>query len=395
MPEQNNEKTTQSDKVRRGPLDGLLIADFSRVLAGPYCTMLLGDLGATVIKVESPSGDDTRGWMPPERDNVATYYLSINRNKHSITLDFNDSTDLQLAHELAARADVFIENFKPGGLKRFGLDFDSVQQKNAGIIYASISGFGTAQGASLPGYDLIVQAVSGLMSLTGDSDGPAYRSGISVFDVMAGLHAAIGILAALNHRNRTGEGQHVEVSLLATALSGMVNQTSAYVAGGVVPTRMGNAHPSLFPYEPLPTADKELVIAAGNNGQFEKLCQLLDLPELPHDPRFANTKSRNHNRDTLRPLLVERLRTKTANEWFQILSTAGIPCGPINSVEGGIMLARELGLDPVVEVGIGDDAVPMIRHPISFSLTPPRHELPPPSLGQDNEQIRAWLTHSS
>jgi len=174
----------------------------------------------------------------------------------------------------------------------------------------------------------------------------------------------------------------------------MVNQTSAYVAGGVIPTRMGNAHPSLFPYEPLPTADLDLVIAAGNNGQFSKLCEILDLPELPRDPRFANTKDRNRNRDALRPLLVERLRTRTANEWFHRLSAAGVPCGPINSVEGGITFARELGLDPVVEVATGDDAVPMIRHPITFSLTPPRHKLPPPALGQDNEQIRAWLSQT-
>ena len=394
MPEQNNEKNTQETNQRQGPLDGLLIADFSRVLAGPYCTMLLGDLGATVIKVESPSGDDTRSWIPPERDGVATYYLAINRNKRSVTLDLNDSADLQLAHELAARADIFIQNFKPGGLKRFGLDYDAVQQRNTGIIYASISGFGTAQGASLPGYDLIVQAMSGLMSLTGDPDGPAYRSGISVFDVMAGLHAAIGILAALNHRNHTGEGQHVEVSLFASALSGMVNQTSAYVAGGIIPTRMGNAHPSLFPYEPLPTADLDLIIAAGNNGQFSKLCEILDLPELPRDPRFADTKDRNRNRDALRPLLIERLRTRTAQEWFRRLSAAGVPCGPINNIEGGIAFAREIGLHPVVEVGAGDDAVSMIRHPISFSLTPPRHKLPPPALGQDNEQIRAWLSQT-
>ena len=394
VPEQKNEKNTQGTGRRQGPLDGLLVADFSRVLAGPYCTMLLGDLGATVMKVESPAGDDTRTWMPPDRHGVATYYLAINRNKRSVIFDFNDSVDLRLARELAARADVFVENFKPGGLKRFSLDYDSVHRQNPGIIYASISGFGTAQGASLPGYDLIVQAMSGLMSLTGDLDGPAYRSGISVFDVMAGLHAAIGILAALNHRNRTGEGQHVEVSLFASALSGMVNQTSAYVAGGVIPTRMGNAHPSLFPYEPLPTADLELVIAAGNNGQFGKLCEILDLPELPNDPRFASTKDRTRNRDTLRPLLVERLRTRTANEWFHRLSAAGVPCGPINSVEGGIVFARELGLDPVVEVGAGDDTVPMIRHPISFSLTPARHELPPPALGQYNEQIRAWLSQT-
>src|SRR5215471_15256162 len=295
MPQQDNEHSNRSIDQCPGPLDGLLIADFSRVLAGPYCTMLLGDLGATVIKVESPSGDDTRNWIPPDRNGVSTYYMAINRNKRSITLDFNDPTDLQLAYNLSSRADIFIENFKPGGLKRFGLDYDSIQKLNAEIIYASISGFGTAQGASLPGYDLIVQAMSGLMSLTGDPDGPAYRSGISVFDVMAGMHTTIGILAALNHRNRTGEGQHVEVSLLASALSGLVNHTSAYVAGGVTPRRMGNAHPSLFPYEPLPTADKDLIIIAGNNGQFRQLCNVIGLPDLPNDPRFTNNDDRTRN----------------------------------------------------------------------------------------------------
>ncbi|HYB01791.1 MAG TPA: CoA transferase [Ktedonobacteraceae bacterium] len=392
MPQQDNEHSTRNTDQRPGPLDGLLIADFSRVLAGPYCTMLLGDLGATVIKVESPIGDDTRNWLPPDRDGVATYYMAINRNKRSITLNFHDPADLQLAYELASRADIFIENFKPGGLKRFKLDYDSVKQLNPGIIYASISGFGTAQGASLPGYDLIVQAMSGLMSLTGDADGPAFRAGISVFDVMAGLHTTIGILAALNHRNHTGEGQHVEVSLFATALSGMVNQSTAYVAGGVVPTRMGNAHPSLFPYESLPTADLDIIIAAGNNRQFTKLCEILGVPALPEDPRFAHTKDRTRNREELRPLLVERLRTKSANEWFQLLTEAGVPCGPINSVEGGVKFAQEIGLDPIVEVGIGDHAVPLVRHPITFSLTPPRHTLPPPALGQDNELIRAWLS---
>lgn len=387
---QESEKKVDAEH-RPGPLDGLLIADFSRVLAGPYCTMLLGDLGATVIKVESPGGDDTRGWLPPEHDGISTYYLAINRNKRSITLDFNDVADLQLARELAARADIFIENFKPGGLKRFGLDFEAVQKDNPAIIYASINGFGSAQGAALPGYDLIVQAMSGLMSLTGDADGPPYRAGISVFDVMAGMQTTIGILAALNHRNRTGEGQHVEVSLYAAALSGLVNHTSAYVAGGVIPHRMGNAHPSLFPYEALPTADAELIIAAGNNGQFRKLCEVLDLSDLPDDSRFAKNEDRNRNRAVLRPLLVERLRTRSAREWFQKLTAAGVPCGPINNIEGGVNFAREIGLDPVVEVGSGTEAVPMIRNPISFSLTPPQYKLPPPALGQDNELIRNWL----
>ena len=393
MPDPMSEKVHMDTNRRSGPLDGLLIADFSRVLAGPYCSMLLGDLGATVIKVESPTGDDTRTWMPPIRDGVSTYYLAINRNKRSVTLDLKNRDDLRLAQELATRADVFIENFKPGGLRRFGLDYDAIRQHNPRIIYASISGFGTAEGASLPGYDLVVQAISGLMSLTGDPDGPAYRSGISVFDVMAGLHTAIGILAALNHRNGTGEGQHVELSLLASALSGLVNHTSAYVAGGVVPTRMGNAHPSLFPYEPLPTADRDLIIIAGNNGQFHKLCAVLGLADLPNDPRFANNDDRTRNRDLLRPLLVERLRTKTADEWFHVLTDAGVACGPIYNIAGGVNFAREIGLDPVVEVGSGDDAIPMIRNPITFSATPARYELPPPALGQDSDAIRAWLSH--
>ncbi|HEY8326198.1 MAG TPA: CoA transferase [Ktedonobacterales bacterium] len=377
---------------RPGPLDDLLIADFSRVLAGPYCSMLLGDLGATVIKVESPTGDDTRTWAPPVRDGVATYYLAINRNKRSVTLDFKQPDDLRLAQELAARADVLIENFKPGGLKRFGLDYDTTSQRNPGVIYASISGFGTAKGAALPGYDLVVQAMSGLMSLTGDADGPGYRAGISVFDVMSGLHAAIGILAALHHRDRTGEGQHVELSLMASALSGLVNHTSAYVAGGVIPTRMGNAHPSLFPYEPLPTADKDLIVIAGNNGQFRALCGVLGLSDLPDDPRFANNEDRTRNREALRPLLVERLRTKSADEWFQKMSAAGVSCGPINDIAGGVAFARAMELDPVVEVGDGDAAIPMIRNPITFSATPPRYDLPPPALGQDNDAIRAWLS---
>ena len=214
------------------------------------------------------------------------------------------------------------------------------------VIYASISGFGTDKGASLPGYDLVVQAISGLMSLTGDPEGPAFRSGISVFDVLTGLHAAIGILAALNHRNRTGEGQHLEVSLLASALSGMVNQTSAYVAGGVVPTRMGNAHPSLFPYDSLPTADRDLIVIATNDGQFRKLCDVLGLSDLPDDPRFANNDARNRNRDILRPLLVERLRTRTADEWFQALTAAGVACGPINTVAGGVDFARSAWTRP-------------------------------------------------
>lgn len=375
----------------RGPLEGLLVADFSRVLAGPHCTMLLGDLGATVIKVESPGGDDTRGWIPPEREGVSTYYLGVNRNKRSITLDLGDAEDRAIAQELAARADIFVENFRPGGLRRFGLDYAPVRERNPGIIYLSISGFGSTGGAALPGYDGLVQAISGLMSLTGDPDGTGYRAGMPVFDILAGLHATIGILAALNHRSQTGEGQQIEVSLLASALFGMANHSSAYVAGGVVPFRMGNGHPSLFPYEPFPTADRDLIVIAGNDGQFRKLCEVLGVPELPEDPRFARTEDRNRNRELLRPLLVERLRTRTANDWFEALTSAGLPSGPINTVDGGFRYATDLGLDPIVQAGRGEDAVPTVRNPITFSATPPRYDLPPPALGQDGAVIRAWL----
>jgi crotonobetainyl-CoA:carnitine CoA-transferase CaiB-like acyl-CoA transferase len=370
-----------------GPLAGLLVADFSRILAGPYATMLLADLGAQVIKVESPGGDDTRTWMPPVRDGVATYYLGVNRNKRSVALDLKNPGDVAAAQELARRADVMIENFRPGGLARFGLDYDTVATTNDKIVYASISGFGSGKGATMPGYDLMVQAISGLMSLTGDPDGPPYRAGISVFDVMAGLHANIGILAALHSRSATGRGQHVEINLLSSALSGLVNHSSGYVAGGTVPFRMGNAHPSLFPYEPLPTADGEIIVIAGNDGQFRRLCQVLDLPELPGDPRFARNQDRTANREQLRPLLVERLSRRTKDEWFRDLLAAGVPCAPINTIDDGVALAGELGLDPVVTVG----GVPGVRNPIRFSATPARYELPPPGLDEHGEEIRAWL----
>jgi crotonobetainyl-CoA:carnitine CoA-transferase CaiB-like acyl-CoA transferase len=375
-----------------GPLAGLLVADFSRILAGPYATMLLADLGATVIKVEGPGGDDTRTWQPPVRDGISTYYLGVNRNKRSIALDLRDAGDLAAAHELARRADVFIENFKPGGLARFGLDYEAVAAGNPAVVYASISGFGSGpKGASLPGYDLIVQAISGLMSVTGDPDGEPYRAGVAVFDVIAGLHATIGILAALNLRHETGRGQHVEVSLLASAMSGLVNQTSAYVAGGVVPFRMGNSHPSLFPYEPLPCADGELIITAGNDIQFRKLAQALGLPELPDDPRFGRNEDRTANRDELRPLLIERLKTRTKLEWFRELIGAGVPCGPINTIDQGVAFAEEVGLEPVVTVGQGEAAVPSVRHPITFSETPASYRLPPPALDQHGAEIRRWL----
>ncbi|WP_134005336.1 CaiB/BaiF CoA-transferase family protein [Kribbella sp. VKM Ac-2566] len=372
----------------KGPLSGLLVADFSRILAGPYATMLLADLGADVVKVESPGGDDTRSWQPPVRDGISTYYLAVNRNKRSLALDLKDPSDLAAAQELARRADVLVENFRPGGLARFGLDYETVAAGNPELIYASISGFGSGPGgAELPGYDLIVQAISGLMSLTGAPDGEPFRAGISVFDVMAGLHATIGVLSALNLRHETGRGQHVEVNLLSSALSGLVNQSSAYVAGGVVPLRMGNSHPSLFPYEPLPCADGDLIITAGNNGQFRKLVEVLGVPELADDPRFDRNEKRTEHRDELRPLLVARLMTRTKLEWFRDIIAAGVPCGPINTVDGGVAFAEDIGLDPVVTVG----EIPTVRNPITFSDSAASYRLPPPSLDEHGAELRKWL----
>ncbi|MDX3094732.1 CoA transferase [Streptomyces sp. ME19-03-3] len=386
-----SESTAPARTGPAGPLSGLLVADFSRVLAGPYATMLLADLGADVVKVEGPRGDDTRSWTPPVRGEVSTYYLGVNRGKRSIALDLRDEADLRAARELARRADVVIENFRPGGLVKYGLDYGSVRTGNPAVIYASISGFGSGAGRDVPGYDLMVQAVSGLMSLTGEPDGPPYRAGISVFDVMAGNHAAIGILAALRHRDATGEGQHVEVNLLSSALTGLVNHSSAYLAGGAVPYRMGNAHPSVFPYEPFPTADNDLIVTAANDGQFRKLCEVLGIPEVPDDPRFARNADRTANREALRPLLVEQLAERGANEWFELLVEAGVPSGPINTIDGGFAMAERFELDPVVTVGEGDRAVPTTRHPVTFSATPAVYRLPPPELDEHGAELRAWL----
>lgn len=373
-----------------GPLAGVVVADFSRILAGPYATMLLADLGATVVKVEGPgAGDDTRTWTPPtSADGTASYYLSINRGKRSIVLDLADPADLDTAQRLAARADVLIENLKPGGMARFGLDHATVAAGNPGIVYCSISGFGPEGGAALPGYDLLVQAVSGLMSVTGEAQGPPLRAGVAVFDVITGLHAAVAITAALRHREITGTGQLVETNLLSAALSGLVNQTSAVLTGDVVPGRLGNAHLSLFPYEPLPTGDGDLIVIAANDNQFRRLASAIGAPELLDDPRFGSMGSRNAHRDALRPLLLERLATRGAQEWFDVLTAAGVPCGPIQTVDEGLALAQRLGLDPVVTPG----GVPSVRNPVTYSATPPSYRRPPPALDADGAEIRAWLT---
>lgn len=374
-----------------GPLAGVVIADFTRVLAGPYCTMLLADLGATVIKVEGPGGDDTRAWVPPARDGVSTYYLSVNRNKRSIVLDLKDPADLDTAYGLLDRADVFIENFKPGGLARFGLDPESVAGRWPAIIHASITGFGTASGDPLPGYDLLAQALSGMMSVTGEADGPPQRSGVAIFDVITGLHAAIGVLGALRERDASGRGQHLELNLLSSALSGLVNQSTGAVAAGNVPHRLGNDHPSLFPYGPFRAADRDIILCVGNDRQFVNLVQHLGRPDLAEDERYRTMRDRNEHREDLRPQLHAALAAKTADEWFTELRDAGIPCSPILTVGEGVEFAAGLGLEPVVQVGEGKGAVPLIRNPISYSRTPAVHLLAPPALDGDRQWVMDWL----
>ncbi len=385
-----------------GALGGLLVADFGRVLAGPYATMLMADLGAEVIKIERPgTGDDTRAWGPPWADGQATYFQGVNRNKQSLAIDLSTQEGLAEVCDIAGRADVVVENFRPGVMARLGLDYETLRETNPRLVYCSISGFGSGEGAALPGYDLLAQALGGLMSVTGSPDGEPTKVGVALVDVITGLHAAVGILAAVRHAERTGEGQWVEVNLLSSLLSALANQAQAYVGAGVVPGRMGNRHPSISPYETFPTKDRLLVLAVGNDRQFVTLCGLLDLPEVATDPRFATNEKRVEHREALRAVLSRRLRRRTADDWFHLLMARGVPCGPINSIAEGFALATELGLSPVVPVPTGDPAaepplddtgdtspgtVATVANPIRLSRTPATYRSAPPRLGQHDRQ---------
>jgi crotonobetainyl-CoA:carnitine CoA-transferase CaiB-like acyl-CoA transferase len=371
-----------------GALDGLLVADFSRVLAGPYLTMLLADLGATVVKVESPDGDQTRGWGPPWRDGDSTYYLAVNRGKRSVVLDLAEDHDRQLAVTLASRADVLVENMMPGRMARFGLDYPTLSAVNARLVYCSLTGFGTQPaGASLPGFDLVAQAASGLMSVTGDADGPATKTGVALVDVLCGLHATVGILAALQARARSGRGQLVEANLMLSALSALTNQAAGYLAAGVVPSRLGNAHPSVAPYEVFPVHDGEIVIAAGTDRQFAALCDALGLPEAATDARFATNSARVAHRGQLRQVLVQCLRTLPKADALQLLRHSGVPAGPVNDMAEAFELAQSLGLDAVWHV----DGVPHVRTPFQLSCDPPRPATRAPALDAQGMDVREWL----
>jgi crotonobetainyl-CoA:carnitine CoA-transferase CaiB-like acyl-CoA transferase len=372
-----------------GALDGLLVADFSRVLAGPFCTQTLGDLGADVVKVERPgAGDDTRAWGPPWVDHGATYYLGLNRNKRSITLDLADPADARLARRLAQRADVLVESFRPGTIDRLGLGYDAIAENNSRVVYCSISAFGSGeQAARLPGYDLLLQAMSGLMSVTGEPEGRPLKVGAALIDMICGLYATTAVLAALQARERTGRGQHVEVSLMDSALAGLLNQASAHLNAGVVPGRLGNRHPSITPYETFRAADGDFALAVGNDAIFGRLCEAIGRPELGGDERFATNASRLEHREELGSLLEGAFHTAPAAEWVQRLSAAGVPAGPINDIEQAFAFAQALGLEPVWET----DGIRTVRSPIRMSDTPAAARRRPPALGEHDGELRAWL----
>jgi crotonobetainyl-CoA:carnitine CoA-transferase CaiB-like acyl-CoA transferase len=367
-------------------LNGLRILDFSRVLAGPFATMMLGDLGAQVVKVERPPhGDETRSWGPPhDARGEATYFQAVNRNKQSLALDLSRADDLGRARQLAFESDVIVENFRPRVMDRLGLGYAELSRERPALVYCSITGFGSGSGAELPGYDLLVQALGGLMSITGDPGGPPQKVGVALVDVLAGLFASVGILAALRHRDATGEGQRVEVNLLSSLLAALVNQGSGYTIAGVVPQRMGNSHPSIAPYELYPTHSGQLVLAVGNDRQFASLCEVIGSPELATDERFRDNARRVEHRLALREELEQRLITRPAVEWAQALTQARVPAGQVNDLQGAFSLAERLGLDPMIQVPgarPGDPSVSLTANPIRLSLTPARYRSAPPSLG--------------
>jgi crotonobetainyl-CoA:carnitine CoA-transferase CaiB-like acyl-CoA transferase len=372
-----------------GPLDGVLVADFSRVLAGPLAAMTLGDLGADVIKVERPDGgDDTRAWGPPWRDGESTYYLGLNRNKRSVALDLGDAGDLALARELAGRADVLIESFRPGLMAGWGLDGDTLRERNPRLVTCSITAFGTGAGASLPGYDFLLQAMGGLMSITGEPDGRPLKVGSAVVDLVCGLLAVNGIQAALLERGRTGRGRHVEVSLMDAALTSLLNQGSGWVAGGRVPGRLGNRHPSIVPYETFEAADRPFAVAVGNDRLFARLCDAIDRPELATDPRFATNEARVAHVEQLGSLLRAAFAAGDAGAWVQRLRAANVPAGLINGVDEAWALAEELGMEAIAEV----DGVPLAQPPLRLDGDRPPVRRRPPRLDEQGEEIRAWLS---
>ncbi|MCC6075833.1 CaiB/BaiF CoA transferase family protein [Pseudomonas sp. GCM10022188] len=384
-----------------GALANLRVLDLSRVLAGPWAGQMLADLGADVIKVERPgSGDDTRHWGPPflrdaeGRDTAeAAYYLCANRNKRSLTVDFTKPEGQRLIRELAAQSDILLENFKVGGLAAYGLDYASLKAINPRLIYCSITGFGQ-QGpyAQRAGYDFMIQGLGGLMSLTGRSEGEEgagpVKVGVALTDILTGLHASVAVLAALNHRHASGEGQHIDLALLDVQVACLANQALNYLTTGVAPRRLGNAHPNIVPYQDFPTADGDFILTVGNDGQFRKFCEVAGHPEWADDPRFANNSARVAHRAELIPLIRQATVFKTTAEWVAALEDAGVPCGPINDLAQVFadpqVLARGLKVDLPHSLG---GTAPGVASPLRLSATPVEYRNAPPLLGEHTEQV--------
>ena len=383
-----------------GALAHLKVLDLSRVLAGPWAGQLLGDYGAEVIKIERPGGgDDTRSWGPPYAKDAdgndttdAAYFLCANRNKRSVTVDFTRPEGQRLVRALAAESDVLIENFKVGGLKPYGLDYASLSAEHPGLIYCSITGFGqTGPYAPRAGYDFLIQGMGGLMSVTGRRDGEPgggpQKVGVALTDVLTGLYATTAILAALAHRERTGQGQHIDLALLDVQVACLANQTMNYLASGVAPGRMGNAHPNVVPYQDIPTADGDMILAVGNDGQFARLCRALGHAEWAADARYATNAARVANRGTLIPALAAVTRTRPTAEWIAALEIAGVPCGPINTLD-------KVFADPQIQARGMQRAmeregatVQLVANPVRMSQTPPTYRRAPPRLGADTQTV--------
>jgi crotonobetainyl-CoA:carnitine CoA-transferase CaiB-like acyl-CoA transferase len=384
-----------------GALSHIRVLDLSRVLAGPWCGQILGDLGAEVIKVERPgTGDDTRHWGPPyikdaegNDSREAAYFQSANRNKQSLTLDFTQPEGQRLVRELVTQCDVLLENFKVGGLAAYGLDYESLKAINPGLVYCSITGFGqTGPYAKRAGYDFMIQGLGGLMSLTGRPEGEEgagpMKVGVALTDILTGLYATVGVLAALNQREQSGIGQHIDVALLDVQVACLANQAMNYLATGVSPRRLGNAHPNIVPYQDFPSADGNFILAVGNDGQFRKFCEVAGIAQLADDPRFASNKARVAHRAELIPLLRQATVFKTTAQWIELLEKAGVPCGPINDLQQVFadpqVQARGLRLDLPNALG---SSTPQVASPLRLSETPVAYRSAPPLLGQHTDAL--------
>jgi len=392
-----------------GPLSHIRVLDLSRILAGPWASQTLGDLGAEIIKIERPQvGDDTRQWGPPyikdEEGNDtsdAAYFMSANRNKHSVAIDMAKPEGQKLIRELVAQSDVVIENFKVGGLKKYGLDYESLKEVKPGLVYCSITGFGqTGPYANRAGYDFLIQGMAGLMSITGHpGDGPEagpVKVGVALSDVMTGLYAVIGVQAALAHRDRTGEGQHVDLALLDVQVATLANQAMNYLASDKAPGRMGNAHPNIVPYQAFATSDGHMILAVGNDNQFAKFCDVAGLEGLSEDERFKTNAGRVKNRDSLVPVLQERIAQDTLDWWIENLEGAHVPCGPINTIDRVFkdpqVLHREMKVNLDHPVA---GKVPSVGSPLKFSNTPVRYDSAPPMVGQHTKQALQTILNTS